>query len=292
MKRYTLPALLLVLCAGLVAFAASDAGTGSGMVRYVYGLYKASPSTLDDGEADALRLTSAGLLRVQSEGTSVADTEMSAAAAAADNTANPTAGGVRSFGHVWDGSTWDRAPGTSAEGLDVDVTRLPALATGAAIVGRVGIDQTTPGTTDSVSVSTAQGAGAVLGTTSGAKVITDANGTIQQYLRGIVALSGASSVSFNADVGANVDACVAAASGARLRGVVWTESAGTPGTFSFRITNAATGATGSPIFARAGAASESNSAWFGDAGIDVSSAGASIDWISGEVDVTLIYAAP
>lgn len=61
-----------------------------------------------------------------------------------------------------------------------------ALATGSNIIGRVGIDQTTPGTTDSVSVATAQGAGAAIGATSGAAVITDANGTIQQYLRGLV----------------------------------------------------------------------------------------------------------
>lgn len=65
-----------------------------------------------------------------------------------------------------------------------DVTLLP----GSAIVGKVGIDQTTPGTTDSVSVSTAQGAGAAIGAISGAAVITDANGTIQQYLRGLVKL--------------------------------------------------------------------------------------------------------
>ena len=60
------------------------------------------------------------------------------------------------------------------------------FAAGTAILGKVGIDQTTPGTTDSVTVSTAQGAGAAIGTTSGAAVITDANGTIPQYLRGIV----------------------------------------------------------------------------------------------------------
>jgi hypothetical protein len=52
----------------------------------------------------------------------------------------------------------------------------------------VKIDQTTPGTTDSVSVATGQGAGAAIGATSGAAVVTDANGTIQQYLRGLVKL--------------------------------------------------------------------------------------------------------
>jgi hypothetical protein len=60
------------------------------------------------------------------------------------------------------------------------------LAAGTAVIGKVGIDQTTPGTTDSVSVATGQGAGATIGVTSGAAVITDANGTVQQYLRGLV----------------------------------------------------------------------------------------------------------
>lgn len=57
-----------------------------------------------------------------------------AAAAAADNTANPTTTGVLGFGMLWDGSTWDRAPGNSADGMlvnlgannDVTVTSISA----------------------------------------------------------------------------------------------------------------------------------------------------------------------
>lgn len=63
------------------------------------------------------------------------------------------------------------------------------LAAGGNIIGKVGIDQTTPGTTDSVSVATAQGAGATIGVTTGTAVITDAAGTVQQYLRGIIKLA-------------------------------------------------------------------------------------------------------
>lgn len=37
---------------------------------------------------------------------------------------------------------------------DVDVTSLPALVAGAALIGKVGIDQTTPGTTNKVSIGT------------------------------------------------------------------------------------------------------------------------------------------
>ncbi len=84
-----------------------------------------------------------------------------------------------------------------------------SIAAGTALIGKVGIDQTTPGTTNAVATIAGQngvaaGAGAVsttvqrvtlasddpavavLGTVSGAKVVTDANGTIQQYLRGLI----------------------------------------------------------------------------------------------------------
>jgi hypothetical protein len=49
------------------------------------------------------------------------DTELPAAAALADNTANPTVPGVGSFNHVWDGATWDRMPGTAADGVQVNL---------------------------------------------------------------------------------------------------------------------------------------------------------------------------
>ena len=41
-----------------------DAPSGSGMTPLAFGLHKTNPSTLSDGERDALRLTAAGLLRV------------------------------------------------------------------------------------------------------------------------------------------------------------------------------------------------------------------------------------
>lgn len=87
------------------------------------------------------------------------DTELPAAAALADNTANPTAPAVGAFGQVWDGATWDRAPGNSADGAlvnlganndvslnagtnnigDVDVLTLPALSAGTNNIGDVDI---------------------------------------------------------------------------------------------------------------------------------------------------------
>lgn len=53
--------------------------------------------------------------------TVTADTEFSAAAALSDNFANPTTTSVFALGGVWDGATWDRAPGNSADGLLVNL---------------------------------------------------------------------------------------------------------------------------------------------------------------------------
>jgi hypothetical protein len=50
------------------------------------------------------------------------DTELPAAAALADNTANPTVPAVASFPHVWDSTGWDRWPGSSALGGKVYTT--------------------------------------------------------------------------------------------------------------------------------------------------------------------------
>jgi hypothetical protein len=58
---------------------------------------------------------------VSISGTVTVDTELPAAAALADNTANPTAPAVGAFGHVWDGATWDRMPGTAADGVTVNL---------------------------------------------------------------------------------------------------------------------------------------------------------------------------
>jgi len=65
---------------------------------------------------------------------------------------------------------------------------LRSIAAAVAGILVVRTDQTTPGTTDKVTVATATGAGATIGVITGAAVITDADGTIQQYLRGLVKL--------------------------------------------------------------------------------------------------------
>ena len=165
---------------------------------------------------------------------------------------------------------------------DVDVT---SIAAGANVIGKVGIDQTTPGTNDSVSVATAQGAGAAIGATSGAAVTTDANGTIQQYLRGLVVLSKAALVDVNSAIVADVEPAVAASAGLRLMGFSAAETAGS--TAKFRLINGATVAGGVIVYVVTLAASESRGEWFPD-GIDCVN-GISIDWVSGTVDVHVIY---
>lgn len=54
-------------------------------------------------------------------GTVTVDSELAAAAALTDNFANPTIPGVGAFAMFWDGATWDRAPGNSADGLLVNL---------------------------------------------------------------------------------------------------------------------------------------------------------------------------
>lgn len=49
------------------------------------------------------------------------DTELPAAAALTDNFSNPTAPGVGAFGMLWDGATWDRAPGNATDGMLVNL---------------------------------------------------------------------------------------------------------------------------------------------------------------------------
>jgi hypothetical protein len=66
------------------------------------------------------------------------------AAALADGMGNPTTGKIGAFLMTWNGTGWDRAPGTTANGIDVDVTRLPALVAGSATIGAVNLAQYTP----------------------------------------------------------------------------------------------------------------------------------------------------
>lgn len=71
--------------------------------------------------ADGLLVNLGGNNDVTVTGTVTVDTELPAAAALSDNFANPTAPAVGAFAMLWDGATWDRAPGSAAAGLLVDL---------------------------------------------------------------------------------------------------------------------------------------------------------------------------
>jgi hypothetical protein len=62
---------------------------------------------------------------VTQSGAWTADTELPAAAAAADATANPTVPGVADFLHLFNGTTWDRARGDSTTGQRVGQVSSP-----------------------------------------------------------------------------------------------------------------------------------------------------------------------
>lgn len=78
---------------------------------------------VDSGAVTATVTDGAGALNViVDSGTVTADTEMPAAAALADNTANPTLPAVAAYSMCYDGSTWDRCTGAGAD------TELPSAA--------------------------------------------------------------------------------------------------------------------------------------------------------------------
>lgn len=126
--------LALVTAAGEVnVLATAQPGVDIGDVTVNNGSGGSAVNIQDGGNS----ITVDGSVTVS--GSITADTELPAAAALADNTANPTAPAVGSFSHLWDGANWDRYPGNSTDGAlvnlgtnnDVTVTS-SALPTGAA----------------------------------------------------------------------------------------------------------------------------------------------------------------
>lgn len=140
--------------------------------------------------------------------------------------------------------------GDATNGLDVDVTRLPALVAGTAVVGKVGIDQTTPGTTNAVSP---------LGT-------------------GIMAAATASE---EGDEAATDEAVFAAGAGTRLMGFSARETTGT-GTAVFKIRNGTSNSD--PLLVSVSlAAGESAREWYGPDGI-ASASGIWLERVSGTIE--------
>ena len=110
-------ALCVAAVAGLgIAYASSDAPTGSGMVRYAYGLYKSSRSTLDDGESDALRLTSTGLLSVSVEANTANGTDQEVVGNVAHDAAD--SGNPIKIGAIGR-AVWETAASTAADRVNL-----------------------------------------------------------------------------------------------------------------------------------------------------------------------------
>lgn len=99
----------------------TDEGAG-GHVQRVKLTYSANGSeTHVTADADGLLVNLGTNNDVTVTGTVTVDSELPAAASLADNTANPTVPGVGAYGMLWDGVTWDRAPGTAADGQLVNL---------------------------------------------------------------------------------------------------------------------------------------------------------------------------
>ena len=93
-------------------------------------------------DANRLDIDASGRPTVNVNGTVTVDSELPAAAALADNMANPTVPGVGAFGMVFDGSTWDRMIGTSAEGVCVSGAKGVDTAPGSLPVSMAGVGST------------------------------------------------------------------------------------------------------------------------------------------------------
>ena len=87
------------------------------------------------------------------------------------------------------------------------------------------------------------------------------------------------------NVVADSDAKVPAATGLRLVGVDYVEEAA--GTYEFYVVEGATGAAGTKKKKYKGAAGDSDQDWFWP-GLDFSG-GISIDWVSGDISISLHY---
>ena len=84
----------------------------------------------DGTNARAIKTDATGIVSVSfTSGSVTADTELPAAAAVADAFANPTTTNIMSMSMGWNGTTWDRLKSDTANGLDVDVTRVSGTVT-------------------------------------------------------------------------------------------------------------------------------------------------------------------
>lgn len=134
-------------------------------VQLVGGQYVASPATLGDGKRRVLRLTSAGLLMVD------ASVTIAGGATEAKQDTQITAEQA-----ILAKLSADPATQTTLAALLAKILAAPSTEA----------KQDTGNTSLASILTSVDGLEGVLGTTAGAAVVTDANGTVQQYLRGLI----------------------------------------------------------------------------------------------------------
>lgn len=137
-----------VLSAGAVASGAAD----SGNPIKIGGRFNTTQPTLTDGQRGDAQLDTRGNLKVAL----FANNGVTAAGIIVPADAAASAAGLRvtSQALLYNGATWDMMRGDTANGLDVDVTRLPSLVAGTAYVGRT---RQTDGTLDLTLLNAAPG---------------------------------------------------------------------------------------------------------------------------------------
>jgi hypothetical protein len=90
----------------------------------------AGPLTDTQLRASAVPVSQSGAWTVTQAGTVTVDSELPAAAALADATANPTVPGVGAFSEIFNGTTWDRARGVAGAAFNSTMTSTGLSASG------------------------------------------------------------------------------------------------------------------------------------------------------------------
>lgn len=130
-------------CGGSGGTSAADdadftAGSTSGTPAM--GVYESSVSSVTDGDLGMLGITARRQLKVAVFGKDGASTPGAGEMrmwSFADAASPPDGILTQSFLKMYNGASWDHVRGDTTNGLDVDVTRLPALPTGANVIGAV-----------------------------------------------------------------------------------------------------------------------------------------------------------
>lgn len=196
-----------VIAAGDVASAATD----SGNPVKVGGVYRATPSTLTDGQRGDLTTDTRQNLKItlmpNNSTTAMKNSADNADAAATSSTSNWL--GVLNRNTVYNGTTWDRMYGDATNGVDVDVTRV-VPGTGATNLGKAEDAAHTSGDVGVMSLGVRNDAMAALSGTDGdyTPIATSKSGRLL-----VTPAPSSAMVRGNASVAGTGDTSLVAASG-------------------------------------------------------------------------------